>query len=239
MKQFMVLFVLVAAIGISVSAQTYEEVKSRTSKDILVLEKRLNEVKSRIFYLEVTLDQEIAKAKNDALTQLQREKHFAAEEVVKLKEERKALEVAISKLKETSLAATLYRAETDQKSNLPEEMGPVTYKRRVRAQIFKERTGVAGEVKKYPALLMNLKQGLGELTTFSIYPKGMRGVKPLVYVLDPKERLIIDLAPGEYEVDISCGSYHRTVITDIDPAIVKWADGKQIYGGAIKFLSDR
>ncbi len=236
MKQIMLFLVLMVAIG--TNAQTYEEVKSRTSEDISVLEKRLERVKSRIFYLEVTLDKEIAKAKNSALTQLQREKHFASEEVVKLKEERKALEVTISKLKETSLAATSYRAEADQKSNLPEEMGPITYKRRVRAQIFKERIGATGEVKKYPALLMNLKQGLGELTTFKIYPRGMREVSPLVYILNPQERRLIDLAPGEYEVDMLCGSYYATVVTEIDPAVVKWADGREIYGGAVKFLSD-
>ena len=66
----------------------------------------------------------------------------------------------------------------------------------------------------------------------------MREVSPLVYILNPQERRLIDLAPGEYEVDMLCGSYYATVVTEIDPAVVKWADGREIYGGAVKFLSD-
>lgn len=238
MKKILFLLVLVVAIGVSVSAQTYEEVKSRTSEDISVLEKNLERINSRIFYLEVTLDQRIAKAKNGILIQLQKEKHFAPDELIRLKDEKKALESTISKLKDVSLVSISYRAESDKKSNLPEEMGPITYKRRVRAQIFKERVGAEGEFKKYPGLLVNLKQGLGELTTFKIYPKGIREVSPLIYILNPQERLVVDLAPGDYEVEIISGQYVGYLRINVDPAIIKHADGKSVYWSAIKLLSD-
>lgn len=238
MKKLWLFLVLVVATITNLSSQTYKEVQKRNGLEMNRLEKEIDKIKDRIFYLEVTLPEEIKESTGEKLKKLQQESYFAESDLSILKESKKELEVSLINMQENSLVAMEYRSETDIYSNLPEEMGPISYKRRVRAQIFKERSGAAGEVKKYPGLLVNLKQGLGELTTFNIYPWGMREVKPLVYILNPRERLMVDLAPGDYEVEIISGQYVGYLKINVDPAIIKHADGKSVYWSAIKLLSD-
>lgn len=242
MKKILILLVAVFSIGI-LTAQTFDETQARINKEICQLQTTLDGVKDRIYYLETTLGEKLVgdSLRHKELKDLRKERRFAAEDLVSLKSQKKMIEESLIKLKETILSASEYRIKTDAKSNLPEEMGQLEYKRRTRAQMFKsseDDLNGGTSLKVYPGLLINYKIGLNELATFVITRVGFPEFPAIPKTLNPKERLEVMLPVGTYRVDISCGNFRGFIICNVDPRIIKHCDEQDTYWYACKLMSD-
>lgn len=245
-----ILFVLFGALLISIGAQaqTYSQNQNLVNSENIKLEKRLEEVKNRIYYLEVSLNQRIEEINGSAnyslqkkeLNKLEKEKKFAPEDLESLNTEKANLESAISKLKKTGLDGTEYRTESDKKSNLPEQMSQREFNRRSRTQVVKLSDGEAGinGPKKFEGLIINDKMGRGETASFYITRIDIKGVPTESVSLGPGNQKLWSLYAGTYEARIICGAYNTSFIFHVDPRVKNWFEGQEVYWGLKKALSD-
>ena len=235
MKKF-VLFFVISLLSISAKAQTFDQTQARVDLQSTKLEKELKEVKDRIFYLEVIIPERIMKSKSlTEIQQLKKEAYFSANEVTQLKAKKVLLENAIQKLTKTGLDGIEYRTQADLKSNLPEEMNPREYARRVRANDLKSEIG--GE--KFMGILANYKTGQGELALITISRSNVKGLAPVISVLlQPGEKQKAVLLAGEYEVTISCGSYSKAWPLSVKPRANKLFEGQWVNWAAFKNQND-
>ncbi|MEI6835255.1 MAG: hypothetical protein WCK59_00250 [Candidatus Falkowbacteria bacterium] len=216
-------------------AQTYNQSQMRADLEIAKLEKRLSEIKERIFYLEVTLN------KVKRLNPIQeKQKFFADEDVKTLRTEKDVLEKSIIDIKKTELAGKDYRLKADVTSNTPEQMGPSEYRRRSRTQIYKMSEGAAGEVnpKGFKGIVVNYKTGPGEIATFHISRTDIGDTPGTSLVLNPGEKKEWSLPVGNYVVLITCGGYCKAFPFSVDPRATKWFDGQSVYWATYKAISD-
>jgi len=245
MKKIVFLLLTVLCV-ISAKAQKYEETLSRVGNEIKCLQTSLDKVNDRIYYLEVTLDEELSEAlahggknyllsKHD-LKQLQKEKKLAPDELVRLKSDKALIEESLTRLKKTSLGMIEYRAQADSKSNLPEQMGAREYNRRTRAQIFRM-SEPNGQVALFRGLLMNGKMGVGEKATFIFSNRVVKDI-PESFTLEPGAKLEVYLPAGEYILQVSCGRYFQESIIHVDPRKTHYFCNDYVYFGAQKDLSD-
>ena len=240
MKKILVLLVVVCSLG-TLTAQTFSETHNRVSKEISQLQTTLEGVKDKIYYLEVTLNERI-KADSvhhftSRLTELRKERRFAAEDLVSLKKQKKMIEESISKLEEALLSVTESQAKTDLKNNLPERMTQYEYTQRVRSQIFRMSEDGSG-AKLFRGLLINDKIGVSEKANFVISNRNVKDT-PLSFTLDPQSKKEVFLPVGEYIMEIYCGSYYSSDIFHVDPRKFHFIGNEDVYFGAEKFMSDK
>jgi len=254
MKKFGFFLLVVFAI-INVKAQTYEETQLRVGNEICQAQNKLNVIKDRIYYLEITLNNKIKEdsilkpsgkkyllSRSGNLEQLRKERFFAKDELVSLKIQKQEFETTLTSLNQIALDGTQYRVKTDMKSNLPEKMGRYEYNRRTRAQMFKaSEDKLNGEIslKEYPGLLANLKTGQNEIAKFTITRIDFPEFVPIVKVLNPGERLFVNLPIGDYHVQVDCGSFSRVYQANVNPLSTKHFDYRDVYWYGYKDLSDR
>jgi hypothetical protein len=242
-----VFFLLAALTLVNVKAQTYQETQHQTSKEISSLNICLNQIKDKIYYYEVTLEEKlndaafIKKQSLSYLSKLKKEKFFAQENLENLKIQKEAIEKTLKELTKVSLASTEARIKTDAQSNLPEQMGRREYKRRTRSQMF----AASQEMLSSPVasnglsgILINYKTGVNEIATFKITRIGFPEFPAIIKALDPQERVVMNLPIGEYYVEIDCGNYHGLVRCSVDPRVIKHCDKKEVYWFACKLQSD-
>ena len=221
-------------------AQTYNQSQMRADLEIAKLEKRLSEIKERIFYLEVTLN------KIKRLNPIQeKQKFFADEDVKTLRTEKDVLEKAILDLKKTELAGKDYRVKADVTSNTPEQMGPSEYRRRSRTQIYKMSESGDGVLdsnevasKGFKGLVVNYKTGPGEIAAFHISRTDIKNAPATSLVLNPGEKKEWRLPVGRYTVLITCGGYCRAFCFSVDPRTTKWFCGQSVYWATYKTMAD-
>jgi len=242
MMKKIVVILLTLLIVSGVKAQTFEESQKRVDSETAKLEKRLGEVKDQIFYLKVTAPEQLQKTKSPVEKQkLKKEIFFAKEDTVRLISEKANLEKTLASLKETALTGTEQRTKADIASNLPEQMSPVEYRRRSRAQVFRLSEGGADNTntaKKFGGLLINEKKNIGESTNFYIERVDIKDVPPVSLNLKPQEKKDWELPAGTYRVTVTCGNSVASDIFHVDPRVLNWFDGRKTYWAIKKNLSD-
>lgn len=223
-----------------VYAQTYEQSQERAESEIAKLEKRLDEIKNQIFYLKVTAPEQLSETKNPGESKrLKKNLFFAKEDLDRLFAEKSRLEKAVVDLKVTALSGSENRTKVDINSNLPEKMGPVEYRRRSRAQVYKLSEGGTDNVdavKKFSGLIINEKNI--EWTNFYIERVDIKDVPPFSLDLGPKEKKEWELPAGTYRVVATCGSFVTTKVFHVDPRVQNWFNGRKVYWGVKKNLTD-
>ena len=242
-----VFFLLVTLAFTNVEAQTYEQTQRKTSKEISRLNTCLNQVKDKIYYFKVTLGEKlndkafIKKQSPSYLNDLRKDSLFSKESLDNLNFQKTEIENTLKELTEISLSSTEDRIGTDAESNIPEKMGRRELKMRTRAQLFKfSENTLNGKSKdcKLAGILVNYKTGVNEIATFKITRIGFSEFPAIVKALDPKERVTMTLPVGEYNVEIDCGNYHKTVKCSVDPRVTKRCDQQEVYWFACKLMSD-
>ncbi len=262
MKKLFFLFLLGACFLLSANAQTASEAQERANKELIKLNKELNQVKSRIYYLEVELPILLEESKNSKRrnTKLEKDLYFSAQELPKLKSRQLALEESIGRLEKNQLSNS-EDYQVSYSADVPQKMGPCDFKQRTRSQHFRVNEALAQQVIDQaksgdtyseagigssdalgyglPGLLINNKRGTDENVTFRFSRRNFRGFADQIYSLRPQERLWVKLPAGEYLVEISMGSQLMgTGLCKVDPANIKYADGQKCYFWAEKTYSD-
>jgi hypothetical protein len=253
MKKVMFLLLTVLSV-VAVKSQTYQKNIARINSDICGFQNKLNETKDRIYYLEVTL---INKIMDDSLKtiskqkyplsgannleQLRKERFFAKDELIILYNQKGTLEKAIMNLKETLLSGKEKIAKEVVVSRIPERMSRFEYKQRTRSLMYKASEGIlsgSGQSGLFDGLLVNYKIGRNEITTFTIININFPEFPPVIKTLNPEERLYVALPVGDYQVTVTCGSFSKAHIFNVSPLVIKRLDGKNVYWGSYKAMSD-
>lgn len=224
----------------NIKGQTYKQSQSFIGLESSKLGDRLKEINDRIYYLEVTLPDRLVKTKNmNELRQLKKDEHFASEELKSLKAEKNKVSKALETMENVSLAGAQYRAETDIVSDVPKEMSQRTFKRSTRSQYYRvaeeivNRTSDGSKAKKFEGILINYKRGRDEVDQFDINRLDVNGLPTISKLLDPEERLKLELLPGKYQIDVIYGSQIQSHYITVDPGIVKHADKQDVYFFAV------
>lgn len=242
-----VFFLLAALTFINVKAQTYEQTQSKMSDEISRLNTCLNQIKDKIYYFEVTLDEKLKDSvslKKQSLNhwnELKKEKFFAKDNLANLKIQREATENTLKELTKLSLVNTETKIKTDMKSDLPEQMGRRELRRRLRGLEYASALDMVNGVpttKMYPGLLANYKTGVGEIAVFTITKIGFPELPAIVESLKPREVLAVPLTSGDYYVAIDCGRFHQTIKVNVNSLVMKHFNGESVYWFACKLMSD-
>lgn len=224
MKKSMVLLI-VLFFGINfVSAQTYSEVKNVNSEEIQKLQKKLEEIKDRRYYLEVTLPDRIKKGgilyKNPKTLQ---ERYFAKEDSINLRAAQTKIEAAITLLENSSYGVEKTRTEKASPNNLPEEMSDRQYKRRSRTQAFTSLDlshAVMNEKQELKGVLINNKIFVDEYAFFKFERTDIIETidRPAIMV-PPNTEKTIYLPMGIYKCTISYSNWRKYFSVPVDPRI--------------------
>lgn len=222
MKKLIVLLSILFFGANFVSAQTYKEVKNVNVEEIQKLQKKLDEIKDRRYYLEVTLPERIKKGgiiyKNPKTL---KEEYFAKEDLVSLRAAQTKIEAAIELLENSSSGVEKTRTEKASPNNLPEEMSARQYKRRNRTQAFTSLDlshAVMNEKQELMGLLINDKMYAGEIAYFRFVRTDIEDLVPLpTFPVKYNTEKIIYLPMGVYECTIMYNNFSKTYIITVDP----------------------
>lgn len=260
MKKIFLFLVLIVAI--TTKAQTFEETKVKTEKQIATLKAEVEKINHELYYLEVELpakitgDSVLSYSGKKYLLQtngdgLKKEFRLSKERVAILKSDKKRIEQEIGQLQNILNTAQKTKLSTDFTEDYPETMGVYEYRRRNRALNYRIGEKIAEKSlttdvsqSEYgvglPGILFNDKLGQGEIATFTItnkYHPEFGSYGP--YSLAPQQRLDINLMPGVYLVRIQCGYYDYTFESKpVDPRNIKNFLGQKCYFFAAKARSD-
>jgi hypothetical protein len=214
MKKLVLIFV-VALFSCNTQAQTFTQTQERVSAETAKLEKRLSEIKDRIFYLEVTVPNKMKKSKTlSELRELEKEDYFSKDETVRLRSEMDQIKKSLAEVTKTGLEGVEYRTEADMKSNLPERMNQREYGQRVRANNLKSET--SGQM--YEGVMVNYKMGQGEIANIFIYRNYVSGLPPVLKAtLLPGQREKDLLPAGDYIAIVSCGPVTEQYTFSVGP----------------------
>lgn len=203
-------------------AQTFQDVKSENSSELQNLQKRLENAKDRIYYLEVILPERIKKG--GALydnENTRKELHFAPEELKSLKDKKARVEEQISALEESSYKIDDSRIKKGSPSNLPEKMTSREYRRRNRSQAFSSldlSEAVVNEKGELKGLLINDKVNKDENAYFQFERVDVKEYvhRPNIMV-PPNTEKVISLPMGVYRCVVVYGSYRKDLTIHVDP----------------------
>lgn len=235
---------------LSVSAQTYEEQKEKNKKEQARLGQELEKITARIYYLENEVSEIDPNRKGIVYNnkQVKRDQKMKDKELPSLQARKEFLEKTLAKL-ESSYYALIEKDLARPSNDL--ELGPVEYKRLSRGQIYRASEGLLAPQcssggssdsspypKKYKGIVRNYKRGIGELATFNIYRVDIKNTPPVSLTLNPNERVLWELLPGEYISKISCGSWCQEYRFKVDPRAIKRFETDTVYWATYKSLSD-
>jgi hypothetical protein len=234
MKKLMLLLAIVL-FSVSLMAQTFQDVKSENSTELQSLQNKLDDIKDRRYYLEVTLPERIKKG--GALydnEKTRKELHFAPEELISLKAKQAKIEAAITTLEESSYQVDEVRTRKGSPSNLPEKMTAREYRRRNRTQAFSSLDtfgAIMNEKKELKGLLINNKLGTGENAYFYFERTDIKeAIHHPKEIVEPNSKKIIYLPMGTYRCVVTCNGFSRSGIIISDPrtkTTVKGTDGNE------------
>ena len=203
-------------------AQTFQEVKSENSAELQNLQKRLEDTKDRIYYLEVTLPERVKKG--GALydnEKTRKELHFAPDEVKNLKAKQTKIETAITALEESSYKIDSSRIEKGSPHDLPKKMTAREYRRRNRSQAFSSLDlsgAVMNDKQELKGLLINDKTNKGENAYFQFERVDITEYvhRPNIMV-PPNTEKVIFLPMGVYRCLVVYSSYRKELTIHVDP----------------------
>jgi hypothetical protein len=245
MKKLMLLLVIVLFSVILAKSQTFQDVKSENSTELQSLQKKLDDVKDRRYYLEVTLPERIKKGgvlyDNE---NTRKELHFAPEEIISLKAKQAKIEAAITALEESSYQVDEVRTRKGSPSNLPEKMTAREYRRRNRTQAFSSLDtfgAIMNEKKELKGMLINNKLGTGENAYFYFERTDIKeAIHHPKEMVEPNSKKIIYLPMGNYRCVVTCNGFSRAGVIISDPrtkTTVKGVNGdEEVHFWAIQNL---
>jgi len=232
-----VLFSIIALFSFGAKAQTFAETQGRVSNETAKLEKRLSEIKDRIFYLEVTVPNKMKKSKTlSELRGLEKEDYFSKDEATRLRNEMDQIKMTLTEVTQTGLKGVEYRTEEDMTSNLPERINQREYAQRVRANNLKSET--SGQM--FEGIMVNYKMGQGENANIVICRNYVSGLPPVLKAtLLPGQREKEFLPAGDYIAIVSCGPVREQYTFSVGPlAGNKRFEGVKTYWAVWKNQND-
>lgn len=240
------IFLLAISFALGTQAQIYEENVAHISGNIKKFEKELSEVRTRIYYLEATLDKEISEdsirvtngKRAKKLDQLKGQRMFRDEELKILYQRNDTLQKSIAYF----IAGENRLIKEGLESKIPVRMSRCEYKQRTRALMYKvSEEGLTNlpQAGLFDGLLINYKTGRNEIAKFVITNSDCPELPPVIKVLNPQERLYVSLPIGNYTSTVTCGNFYGVNQFSVSPLEIKHLDGEDIYWGAYKALSDQ
>lgn len=240
MKKLMLLLAIVFFVA-PLMAQTFQDVKSENSSELQNLQKRLENAKDRIYYLEVTLPERIKKG--GALydnENTRKELYFSKDELISLKVKQMKIEAAIIDLEESSYKIDEVRTKKGAPNNLPEKMSAREYKRRSRTQTFTSLDlsgAIMNDKKELKGILINNKLGTGENAYFYFERTDIKGTSSIPKELvEPNSQKVIYLPMGTYRCVVTCNGASREGIVISDPRETTNVKGETVHFWTIQNL---
>lgn len=241
MKKVVLMLAVVLFSVILTKAQTFQDVKSENSTELQSLQERLDDIKDRRYYLEVTLPERIKKG--GALydnEKTRRELHFAPEETTSLKAKQVKIEAAITALEEASYKIDEARIKKGAPNNLPEKMSAREYRRRSRTQTFTSLDlsgAVMNDKQELKGVIINNKLGTSENAYFYFERTDIKSASYIPKELvEPNSKKEIYLPMGTYRCVVTCNGASKEGIVISDPRETTEVKGEKVHFWAIQNL---